>query len=67
MSLWDEKTPSSPFLLTSVDREIRIKICEECPHLAKAVKICGHCGCFMPIKTWIRTAKCPIDKWGKIE
>jgi hypothetical protein len=41
----------------------RIKICRECEHY-KAF-ICSQCGCFMPLKTKLKGAECPKQKWLK--
>ena len=40
----------------------RYALCEECPHLL-ATKQCTKCGCFMPAKTGLLHATCPINKW----
>jgi len=40
----------------------RMAICESCPKM-KENKICGVCGCFLPIKTLWVTESCPEDKW----
>lgn len=45
--------------------EKRMKICDQCPHLIKLTKQCTLCGCFMPAKTTLSNAECPIHKWGK--
>jgi Fe2+ or Zn2+ uptake regulation protein len=39
----------------------RIKVCRECEHYKMFV--CTQCGCIMPIKTRIKQAACPINKW----
>ena len=41
----------------------RFSICEECPELIKLTKQCKQCGCFMPLKTKLEAAKCPLSKW----
>jgi len=41
----------------------RIKICRECDQYKHFV--CMQCGCFMPLKTKLRSAECPIAKWAK--
>ena len=41
----------------------RYALCLECPKLIKVTKQCKECGCFMPLKTKLETAKCPLDKW----
>tara|TARA_R110000803_G_scaffold162587_3_gene226222 strand:- start:770 stop:1171 length:402 start_codon:yes stop_codon:yes gene_type:complete len=53
----------------------RIAICESCNHFRKRTRTCGTpikgnkigskrlCGCFMDIKTTLKFASCPMDKW----
>jgi hypothetical protein len=43
--------------------EKRYEICEACPRFFKITKQCKECGCFMPIKTKLKEAVCPLDKW----
>jgi predicted Zn-ribbon and HTH transcriptional regulator len=45
----------------------RAAICNSCEHLNKTLSICKQCGCFMPAKTRLNWARCPIGKWEKIE
>tara|TARA_B100000131_G_scaffold237666_1_gene229798 strand:+ start:3294 stop:3614 length:321 start_codon:yes stop_codon:yes gene_type:complete len=43
----------------------RLKICESCEfkvNSSKRIK-CSKCGCYMEVKTWIASSKCPVDKW----
>ena len=40
----------------------RMKICEGCEHYLVS-KQCSQCGCFMPLKTRLAHAVCPVDKW----
>lgn len=42
--------------------EKRMDICKKCDRLDR-FKRCKECGCFMVIKTKIKTAKCPLKKW----
>lgn len=53
--------PDTPMVDEDTKKE-RYAICEECPHLL-ATKQCSKCGCFMPTKTTMKYATCPIDKW----
>jgi len=39
----------------------RWEICKSCPELA--LYVCRQCGCFMPIKTRLRSSNCPLQKW----
>ena len=45
--------------------EQRFSICKECPHL-KVTNQCEQCGCFMPAKTKLPNAVCPIGKWDMV-
>lgn len=45
------------------ERDIRYDICKKCPELIKMTKTCKKCGCFMSMKTWLKDASCPINKW----
>lgn len=40
----------------------RLSICESCPKLLPT-KQCKECGCFMPVKTGLLYASCPLQKW----
>lgn len=48
-------------------RNKRYEICKSCPKLFKPTRTCIKCGCFMAMKTWLKDAECPIEKWGKSE
>jgi len=43
------------------DREQRLKICNECEHLAFG--ICRVCYCYVSIKASAERFKCPKGKW----
>lgn len=43
--------------------EERINICKSCEEFNDITKTCKKCGCFMPTKTTITRARCPIGKW----
>lgn len=45
----------------------RMSLCEECPELLKITQQCRQCGCYMPGKTRLRNASCPIGKWDIVE
>jgi predicted Zn-ribbon and HTH transcriptional regulator len=45
----------------------RIALCGRCVHLIPNINVCKKCGCFMPAKTRLSGARCPIGKWEKIE
>lgn len=49
---------------TSKDiRNERYDICKGCEHFFKPIKMCRECGCNMPLKTWLKEATCPVNKW----
>ena len=41
----------------------RFAICEQCPFLNTTTKKCQRCGCYMPVKTKLTKATCPVKKW----
>ena len=43
---------------------IRMNICNTCEKLT-SIKFCSSCGCFMPVKSRIKTTSCPLGKWTK--
>lgn len=45
-------------------RDHRMSVCNSCEHLSEKLHRCALCGCFMELKTWLPTQKCPIDKWA---
>jgi len=63
----DDVTPLD--LLNSdnyTNRDIRNKrydICKGCDRFSAPTKRCKECGCFMAMKTWLKGASCPLDKW----
>ena len=44
-------------------RDERLNICKGCDELFKPTRTCKQCGCFMALKTWIKDATCPLNKW----
>lgn len=51
----DERTSKS-------QRDQRIDICKSCNRLS-LLKFCKECHCYMPLKTYITSANCPLGKW----
>lgn len=45
----------------------RMDTCLSCEHLISITKQCGLCGCFMPAKTLLANAGCPISKWNRVD
>jgi hypothetical protein len=59
---WDLLNPNTEY----VDKEVstkRFDICKACPKLIKLTSQCKECGCFMSIKTTLKQAACPLEKW----
>lgn len=61
-------------LVSKKERASRMDICRVCEHFVATTQSCGPlvteaftdsplCGCHMPTKTRLKTAKCPLDKW----
>ena len=44
-------------------RNQRLEICNSCDEFVKKISFCRTCGCYMPVKTWLPKAKCPLKKW----
>lgn len=57
----DFLNPNTPYASKEVAAE-RLSICNGCEFLK--LKICKQCGCFMPAKTKLAKAECPIGKWS---
>ena len=59
--VWDLLNPNN----YTEDQHLRIErlnTCRQCEHL-NAMEFCGLCGCYMPNKTKLQEAKCPVGKW----
>ena len=66
--VWQEiesRRVPSQYLCTKEQRRDRLSICEQCEDYT-SLRLCKHCMCFMPLKTWITINKCPIDKWSAL-
>ena len=48
---------------TAEDADKRLDICKSCPELITLTSQCKKCGCFMPAKTKLENAVCPLGKW----
>ncbi len=55
----------------------RLAVCQSCKHYVTTTKSCGPlvteaftdsklCGCYMPAKTKLKVASCPLDKWDAL-
>lgn len=59
---WDFLNPNTEYVSQDV-QEKRYSICSSCPELLNSTKQCKKCGCFMPVKTKLQNATCPLHKW----
>ena len=41
----------------------RLSICTGCPEFIKITGQCKQCGCIMKLKTLLKQATCPLNKW----
>lgn len=57
--------PAQHIYLKALESYERIQICESCDKYIKLAKICSECKCFMPVKTRLRFASCPLGKWSE--
>jgi len=58
---WDLLSPAN--YISDEIAGSRYTICKQCPKFNQGVKTCQECGCFMPAKTKLDGATCPIGKW----
>lgn len=49
--------------VTTEVQEQRMAVCIMCPELSAKTSECRQCGCYMPLKTGLLGAACPIGKW----
>jgi hypothetical protein len=43
--------------------QVRRMVCEVCPKRNKFLDQCNECGCFLPAKTRVKDAACPLQLW----
>ena len=41
----------------------RLAICNNCEYYKSSSKKCEECGCYMPLKSKLTNAKCPLNFW----
>jgi len=54
------------FKVSEEIQQTRIDICNSCEKL-HSTNFCTLCGCYMPVKTFLSNAKCPMDKWKSVD
>lgn len=58
LDLLDPREPR----VSKLERRERAAICRGCDKLNR-MSICEICNCFMPTKSWLKNAECPLHKW----
>ena len=64
---------AAPSRASDEEAAARLAICEGCPMLRKKTNrhgiknTCKECNCFMPEKTKLARATCPLGKWDAVE
>lgn len=59
---WDLVNPETEYVDENIAIE-RLSICKSCPELIKTTHQCKKCGCLMHLKTKLKKATCPLEKW----
>ena len=59
---WDVINPNVEKVDTSIS-ESRMSVCIDCDRYISLTKQCKECGCVMPLKTKLKNATCPLNKW----
>jgi hypothetical protein len=59
---WDILNPNTEYA-EEAEADRRFDICKGCPELISLTKQCKECGCIMSLKTKLKHAACPINKW----
>ncbi len=59
IDLFDPRQPRSDEDLI----KYRLEICNSCEWLDKRLVKCRQCGCFMKLKSTLKQATCPLEKW----
>jgi len=52
---------NNPRFASPEEKQRRMEICKECEHFTGSR--CRKCGCYLAMKTKIKSAQCPIKKW----
>tara|TARA_A100000164_G_C21810735_1_gene725375 strand:+ start:110 stop:316 length:207 start_codon:yes stop_codon:yes gene_type:complete len=59
---WRGNSAYNPFASEELKKE-RMDMCRACDQFKPSTQQCNKCGCFMQLKTKMKDAHCPIDKW----
>jgi len=58
-----EEPPINTDSVNKPYREQRLEQCRSCENYNSTFKTCSLCGCFMPLKSWLKFSVCPAGKW----
>jgi hypothetical protein len=47
-------------------RDKRYETCIGCEKIFMPTRTCQVCKCFMSLKTWLKDASCPLEKWDAV-
>ncbi len=59
---WRGNSSYNPFANEQLKKE-RMDMCRACDQFKPTTQQCRKCGCFMQLKTKMKDAHCPINKW----
>ncbi len=59
---WRGNPAYNPFASEQLKKE-RMDMCRACDQFKRTTQQCRKCGCFMHLKTKMKDAHCPINKW----
>lgn len=50
---------------TDSEAQRRLEICQRCEFFRKSDQRCSRCGCYMSVKTYLKSSKCPlpVPRW----
>lgn len=50
-------------IVSAKTREARLETCRGCSQYNPGEKKCAACGCFVQVKTWMPSERCPLGYW----
>lgn len=60
--------PSVEAKFVSPDNQMRrVAVCRACPMFFAETRQCGHCSCFVDVKSMLTTERCPLGLWEHVD
>jgi len=59
----DDAIHGKQILVSEEEKINRLNICRECEWFESENERCKKCGCWLAIKTYMKSEHCPINKW----